>query len=75
MQAAINDDDGDEKLMFCLKTVMLSVPSTRDRTLSTGAHYHQLGPGDSVWWHPDLLHLLEEWNAGPAFNSVLYLSG
>ena len=44
-------------------------------------HYHnnhnpcQLNPGDTVWWHPDLFHHLEEWNTSSAFNSVLYFSG
>ena len=34
----------------------------------------ELGPGDTVWWHPDLLHRLEEWNSAPHFSSVLYLA-
>ena len=51
------------------------------RTKQQQKHYHdvspphQLGPGDTVWWHPDVLHHLEEWNTSAAYNSVLYLSG
>jgi len=38
------------------------------------ATIQELDPGDTVWWHPDLLHQLEEWNTSSTFNSVLYLS-
>ena len=58
-------------MMFCMKTVMFSVL----RMYLRQVRYHQMGPGDSVWWHPDLLHQVEEWNTSSAFNSVLYISG
>ena len=62
-----SNDDGDENndVLF----------ENRDVSSSFIILYHQMGPGDTVWWHPDLLHYLEEWNTSSSFNSVLYLSG
>ena len=32
-----------------------------------------VSPGDTVWWHPDLVHSVEEWNSSAELNSVLYI--
>lgn len=32
-----------------------------------------ISPGDTVWWHPDLVHAVEEWNSSASVNSVLYI--
>ena len=32
-----------------------------------------ISPGDTVWWHPDLVHAVEEWNSSAQVNSVLYI--
>jgi hypothetical protein len=31
-------------------------------------------PGDTVWWHPDLLHAVEDVNAGRGESNVMYIS-
>jgi hypothetical protein len=31
-------------------------------------------PGDTVWWHPDLLHAVEDVNAGSGESNVMYIS-
>jgi hypothetical protein len=33
-----------------------------------------MSPGDTVWWHPDLLHAVEDVNAGAGESNVMYIS-
>jgi hypothetical protein len=33
----------------------------------------QIGPGDSVWWHPDLIHEVESAHRGVEDSAVLYM--
>jgi hypothetical protein len=30
-------------------------------------------PGDTVWWHPDVLHAVEDRNAGTGYSNVMYI--
>lgn len=30
-------------------------------------------PGDTVWWHPDVVHAVEDHNSGPGYSSVIYV--
>ncbi len=30
-------------------------------------------PGDTVWWHPDVVHAVEDHNRGPRYSSVIYI--
>jgi hypothetical protein len=30
-------------------------------------------PGDTVWWHPDVVHAVEDHNRGPGYSSVIYI--
>ncbi len=31
-------------------------------------------PGDTVWWHPDLIHAVEDVHRGAKFSNVMYIS-
>ncbi len=33
----------------------------------------EVQPGDTVWWHPDVLHAVEDVHAGPGYSNVLYI--
>jgi Protein of unknown function (DUF1479) len=30
-------------------------------------------PGDTVWWHPDVVHAVEDHNTGTGYSSVIYI--
>ncbi len=30
-------------------------------------------PGDTVWWHPDIIHAVEDENRGSGYSSVIYI--
>ena len=48
-----------DKYHNLLRNSLVSIPS--------------IEPGDTVWWHPDLVHAVEEWNSSGNMNSVLYI--
>ena len=54
------------------------------RALNTSAEWHDLPlrglvsipnlfPGDTVWWHPDLTHSVEDLHEGNNFSNVMYI--
>ena len=54
------------------------------RALSVNAQYHSLllralvsipkvYPGDTVWWHPDVVHAVEEKHEGKNYSNVIYV--
>ena len=68
-------DDVDEK-DFCS-----SMPA---RALSINSKYHSLllrglvsipkmNPGDTVWWHPDVVHAVEDHHTGKGYSNVVYV--
>lgn len=34
----------------------------------------QVAPGDTVWWHPDVIHAVEDHHRGSAHSSVIYIA-
>jgi hypothetical protein len=30
-------------------------------------------PGDTVWWHPDIAHAVEDVNGGDGYSNVIYI--
>ena len=54
------------------------------RALSINAKYHSLllralisiptmEPGDTVWWHPDVVHAVEDSHSGKGYSNVVYV--
>ena len=54
------------------------------RALSVNKDYHSLllkglisipkmKPGDTIWWHPDVIHAVEEKHSGKKFSNVVYV--
>ena len=54
------------------------------RALSINAKYHSLllralisiptmEPGDTVWWHPDVVHAVEDRHSGKGYSNVVYV--
>ena len=68
-------DDVDEK------DLCNSMPA---RALSVNSKYHSLllrglvsiptmNPGDTVWWHPDVVHAVEDHHTGKGYSNVVYV--
>ena len=68
-------DDVDEK------DLCSSMPA---RALSVNSKYHSLllrglvsipkmNPGDTVWWHPDVVHAVEDHHKGKGYSNVVYV--
>ena len=68
-------DDVDEK------DLCGSMPA---RALSVNSKYHSLllrglvsipkmNPGDTVWWHPDVVHAVEDHHTGKGYSNVVYV--
>ena len=32
-----------------------------------------LNPGDTIWWHPDVVHAVEDKHLGKSFSNVVYV--
>ena len=58
--------------------------ATAGRALPVSADYHQklleglvsipcMNPGDTVWWHPDVVHAVENENKGGGYSNVMYI--
>jgi hypothetical protein len=54
------------------------------RALSIGSDWHQLllpaltsillvEPGDTVWWHPDVVHAVQDRHQGQGYSNVMYI--
>jgi hypothetical protein len=54
------------------------------RALSSTAEWHStllsaltsippMEPGDTIWWHPDLLHAVKDRHAGAGYSNVMYI--
>ena len=54
------------------------------RALSANKQYHPLllrglvsipvmNPGDTVWWHPDIIHAVEDQHSGKGYSNVVYV--
>ena len=54
------------------------------RALSINSKYHSLllkalvsipkmKPGDTVWWHPDVVHAVEDLHSGSGYSNVVYV--
>ena len=68
-------DDVDEK------DLCSSMPA---RAMSVNSKYHSLllrglvsipkmNPGDTVWWHPDVVHAVEDYHTGKGYSNVVYV--
>ena len=32
-----------------------------------------MNPGDTVWWHPDVVHAVEDLHSGSSYSNVVYV--
>jgi len=52
----------------------LSVNSTYHSLLLRGlVSIPKMNPGDTVWWHPDVVHAVEDRHLGKGYSNVVYV--
>merc|ERR1711962_1325647 len=49
------------------------VPQIHSKLMNAMVSIPEVNPGDSVWWHCDLIHSVEEIHQGKKTNAVLYI--
>ncbi len=69
------DDVGDDSLCGAQPGRALGLVDEWHAPLRTGlVSIPAMAPGDTVWWHPDVLHAVEDVNAGSGQSNVMYIS-
>ena len=71
---ALLDDVPEDSLCGALPGKALNTsPEWHDLPLRGLVSIPNLFPGDTVWWHPDLTHAVEDLHAGNNFSNVMYI--
>ena len=71
---ALMDDVDDNDLCGSKPARALSVNSTYHSLLLRGlVSIPKMNPGDTVWWHPDVVHAVEDQHLGKAYSNVVYV--
>ena len=71
---ALLDDVPEDSLCGALQGRALNTsPEWHDLSLRGLVSIPNLFPGDTVWWHPDLTHAVEDLHEGNNFSNVMYI--
>ena len=71
---ALLDDVPEDSLCGALQGRALNTsPEWHDLPLRGMVSIPNLFPGDTVWWHPDLTHAVEDLHEGNNFSNVMYI--
>ena len=71
---ALLDDVPEDSLCGALQGRALNTnPEWHDLPLRGLVSIPNLFPGDTVWWHPDLTHAVEDLHEGNNFSNVMYI--
>ena len=71
---ALMDDVDDNDLCGSKPARALSVNSTYHSLLLRGlVSIPKMNPGDTVWWHPDVVHAVEDKHSGKNYSNVVYV--
>ena len=71
---ALMDDVDDNDLCGSKPARALSVNSTYHSLLLRGlVSIPKMNPGDTVWWHPDVVHAVEDQHLGKGYSNVVYV--
>lgn len=49
------------------------VPEWHSLVLEGLASIPKMNPGDTIWWHPDLVHAVEDAHRGTGYSNVIYI--
>ena len=71
---ALMDDVDDNDLCGSKPARALSINSTYHSLLLRGlVSIPKMNPGDTVWWHPDVVHAVEDQHLGKGYSNVVYV--
>jgi hypothetical protein len=71
---ALQDDVAEDELCGAQPGRALSCnPEWHDLVLQGLCTIPQMQPGDSIWWHADLVHAVEDEHNGKDFSNVIYI--
>ncbi len=74
LMRALQDDVPEEELCGALPGRALGVnPDWHGELLDGMVTIPQVGPGDTVWWHPDVVHAVADEHAGQDYANVIYI--
>jgi hypothetical protein len=72
---ALQDDVADDDLCGArLTRALRAVPQWHAELLEGLVSIPEVQPGDTVWWHPDVLHAVEGVHTGRGYSNVLYIA-
>ena len=71
---ALQDDISDSDLCRASPGKALgAMPEYHEEILEGLISIPQVNPGDTVWWHPDIIHSLADEHSGKRYASVMYI--
>ncbi|MFP8968537.1 YbiU family protein [Pokkaliibacter sp. CJK22405] len=71
---ALQDDIAEDDLCGAKAGRALSIkPEFHDLLLRAFLPIPEVQPGDTVWWHPDLIHGVEDVHGGKQYSNVMYI--
>jgi len=71
---ALMDDVDDNNLCDSKPARALSINSKYHSLLLRGlVSIPKMNPGDTVWWHPDVVHAVEDVHSGNGYSNVIYV--
>ena len=74
MLRALQDDVEPEELCGALPGRAMPVKAPwHEKLLQAYVPIPTVEPGDTVWWHPDVIHGVEDHNKGPGYSNVFYI--
>ena len=72
---ALADDVGDDDLCGAAPGHSLSISQQwHGRLLKGLVPIQKVYPGDTVWWHPDVVHGVEDAHTGSGYSNVMYIA-
>ena len=71
---ALMDDVGESNLCESKPARALSINNKYHSLLLRGlVSIPKMNPGDTVWWHPDVVHAVEDLHSGSNYSNVVYV--
>ena len=71
---ALQDDVPDDELCGAMASrALLCDPKWHALLLEALMPIPMMQPGDTVWWHPDVIHAVEDQHQGQGYSNVMYI--
>lgn len=72
---SLQDDVADDELLLAEPGRSLRADETHHPEIIAGmVTIPEVQPGDTVWWHPDIVHAVESEHRGTGYSNVIYIA-